>query len=529
MHLTISQIKRAIWFVLIPITIVGGIVILQYISNLYSYFQQARVIESALHVTESQRIDAGYLNWLPEDPGPRELELLTKETIAKHYLLAFEELTYSLLTNDSTGLKSYFHAGALDDVLLVTSTPIRSQFVDWDHKIKANFYAPDGASIAFTDTYQYAQGTLQENDLLDIRIAQRKIDTVMMLDDGNWRIHHWKVIEDQVINYPEINFVGLPEAFSTIRGINYIARSAPFNLLWSEFDPAEIDEDFETIFQLGFNTLRFFIAYPPPIEVKENLPILLDTAEKYQLKVIPTLLDTYTRYRLEDLPSVQNYLEDLSTQLTHPAVLAIDVKNEADSDFETAGHNKSRTFLSYVLAFTRHLTNKPVLVGLIKADEFIAQHADAISLHHYGPAEDLLARIQEAKLLKRPILLEEFGFHSWLFKYPDPHSEAEQAWYYQQVLTTTQNNGVGWMAWTLYDLPHGAMPGGREVERHLGILNSEGHPKPVVEVIKGTTVEKPSLLAKLSNYYLVIIAVGLILVAVVIFFLLRKHLKRKNL
>ena len=480
-------------------------------------------MDNALHLIEPRRAESGYLSWLPDNPGPRELELLTKENISKYYLLAFEELTYSLLTGDGTGLSSYFQEGALDDALLVASAPIRSQFVDWDHQIKLLFYSPDGATVSFTDTYKYAQGVLQENDLTDIRIAQRQVDTVMTLDDGNWRIHHWRVLDDTTISYPSIDFGNLYDTFSKIRGINYIARNAPFNLLWPNFDPIEVNEDFATIAQLDFNTLRFFIAYPLPAELEENLPILLDTAEKHQLKVIPTLLDTYTRYRLEDLPDVQNYLEGLSAWLVHPAVLAIDVKNEADSDFEAAGYNRSHEFLSHALALTRYLTRKPVLVGLINTDEFIAQQADAISLHHYGPAEDLSARIKEARVLNKPILLEEFGFHSWLFKYPDPHSEAEQAWYYQQILDTTKNNKVGWLAWTLYDLPYGKMPGGREVERHLGILNSNGHSKPVVKVIKGITPTRPSLFNRFSKYYLVYL---LLSVAILFFFLIKKFSKR---
>ena len=495
-----AQLKRLIWSVLVPAALLVTVVGLQSISSLYSYFQRARVVESALNLTQPRRAEAGVLLWRPDaTTSARRMEAFTREAITSDYLLGFEELTYSLFTGDAAGLRSYFQEGALTDAQLAASSPLRSKFVDWDHQLELHFYAPDGATVAFTDTYRYAQGALVGGDLGDVRIAQRRADVVMTLDDGTWRVHHWRVVRDEPASYTPPDFPGLEAQIAQIKGINYTPRSAPFDAFWPNFDAAEVEADFTKAASLGFDTVRFFIPYPTPEGVTPNLPSLLRAAERHDLKLIPTLLDGYTRYALEDLPDVHRYLETLALSLRHPAVLAVDVKNEADRDFEQAGLARTRTFLSHILNVTRQLSGKPVLVGLIEPDPVLARSADVISVHHYGPEEALPERLERARAFGKPVLLEEFGFHSWRLKLPDPHSEAEQAWYYQQVLDITETYDAGWLAWTLYDLPEGTMPGGRTVERHLGILHADGEKKPAADAVAGVRQSPPTLVERLNK------------------------------
>ena len=79
---------------------------LQSISSLYSYFQRARVVESALNLTQPRRAEAGVLSWQPDARrSPRPMEAFTREALTSDYLLGFEELTYSLFTGEAAGLR----------------------------------------------------------------------------------------------------------------------------------------------------------------------------------------------------------------------------------------------------------------------------------------------------------------------------------------------------------------------------------------------------------------------------------------
>lgn len=496
----VSRLKRLLWLAAFPIAATAAILGLQNLAAVYGYLERARAVYDALHLIEPRRAEPGRLRWLADDPGlPRRMESLTRESLTHDYLLGFEELAYSLLTGDASGLRSYFQQGALDDARLAAATPLRAEFVDWDHRLTLHFYAPDGAAVSFTDRYRYAQGVRLGGDLADVRIARRAVDVVMTLDDGTWRVHHWRVVEDTA-DSDRPAFTGLAAMAASVRGVNYTPRSAPFEAFWPAFDPAEVDADLATAAGLGLDTVRVFVPYPPPDGVERKLNALLELATRRGLRVIPTLLDGYTRYRLEDLPAVLRYLEKLAGTLRHPAVLFVDVKNEADRDFAASGPQRTRAFLSFLLGETRRLSGKPVLVGLIDPDAVLAEAADLVSLHHYGPVDGLPLRLERAARLGKPVLLEEFGFHSWPLKLPDPHSEAEQAWYLQQVLDVTREGGTGWLVWTLFDLPIGAMPSGRQVERHLGVVRADGRPKPAAGVLGGVRASPPNAAARLAKH-----------------------------
>lgn len=480
-----ADVKRLLWglaFVLGSLSVFGA---LKATSGLYAYLERTRVVETALELSRRRAADLR-LSWLPDGATPRPLEPQTRERVQTDYLRALDELSYSLYTGDGGGLVSYFQAGALHDAQLAAGSSLRGQFRSWDHRLRLNFYAPDGATVAFTDTYLYAQGSVLDADLTDLRVAERSLDVVMTLDDGAWRVRHWRVNGDTPLRFARPAFPKLAGAVRRMRGINYTPRSAPFDAFWPNFNPAEVDADLYRAAQLGFNTLRFFIPYPAPPGLAEHLPEFVRLAERHDLQLMPTLLDGYTRYRLEDMPEVLSYVDNLSELLANENVVLIDVKNEADRDFEASGQRRTATFLSVIADYTRQATGKPVTAGLISPEAELTGALDVVSLHHYGEAEALSLRLTAAERFGKPVLLQEFGFHTLALKLPDPHSELEQAHYYQDVLASATLAGSGWLAWTLYDLPTGLVPDGRRAERHLGVLRADGRPKPVTEVLLGS-------------------------------------------
>jgi hypothetical protein len=504
MKLSVKLLKRLIWLSALPVGLLLLFQGLQTLAALYGYFERAQVVDSALNLIEPRRAKANYLSWLSDPPNlPRPMESFTRDAITNDYLLAFEELSYGHFTGDNTGLKSYFQEGALDDALLVT-THTTSEWIDWAHKLQLTFYAPDGATIAFTDTFKYAQGLIAEGDLLDIRIAERTMDVILQLDDGNWRIHHWRVLKDRIMSYPDQEFPELAKQIADIRGVNYIARSAPLNTFWSSLSEAEIEGDFATIQSLGFNTLRFFIPYPAPEELNENLLTLLDIAERYQLQVIPTLLDGYSHFGLEDLPQVLAHITSIENALQHPSIILIDIKDLTSQDIPLTDSHRIRSFLSYLLNFTRSITGNPVTIGLADHDALLSKEVDVLTLHHYGSPDILTERLKAAK--NKPLLLEAFGFHTASRQLLNPQTEVEQAWYFQRILETTERLQSGWLAWTLYDLPKGALATRPNLERPFGLLKSDGRAKQVIKVLQGSSIATPTIVDTLLKYrYLLIV------------------------
>jgi hypothetical protein len=494
--ISVNLLKRFTWLIAVTIGLIVLFEGLQKVAALYGYFEGAQVVDSALHLIP-RRAKANYLSWLADRPNlPRTMEPFTRDAIANDYLLAFEELAYSHFTGDNKGLRSYFQEGALDDALLVT-TNAKSEWIDWGHQLRLSFYAPDGATIALRDTFEYAQGLMAEGDLLDIRMAKRTMEVILQLDDGNWRIHHWRVLKDDPMVYPKQVFPDLAEGMARIRGVNYIARSVPLSTFWSSFSAAEIEADFATIESLGFNTVRFFIPYPAPPELSENLSTLLEIAERYQLQVIPTLLDGYSHFGLEDLPQILTHLTSIEDVLQHPRVVLIDIKDRSGQDPDLTASHRIGSFLSYLLQLTRAMTGKPVTIGLDDPDAVLSKEVDVVTLHHFDSPQMLTARLEAARSHNKPILLEAFGFHTASRQLLSPQTEQEQAWYFQKVLETTEDLQSGWLAWTLYDLPKGT---DKPNLGHFGLLESDGGRKQVIEVLQGSSITAPTVVDRLLKY-----------------------------
>lgn len=499
--MTLTRIKQLCWLLIVLGFIAAVLMGLPLLGNAFSRAESTQIQNSALNLLTERHAEKGSLMWLPDDPGqPRVLEDFARDAVTSGYRRGYEELAYALYSGDHSGLPSYYQEGALSDAQLVTAQTRLAEFADWDHRLTLHFYAPDGATVSFTDQYWYAQGEDEGKRLTIPRLARRTVDVVMAFDDGNWRVHHWRVLADAPVAPVRLRFPALAGQLARIRGVNYEARSAPFAALWTKFDADEVDRDFAQIRRLSLNTVRVFVPYPLPKDAPDTLNALLDAAARHELKIIPTLLDGYTAYRLADLPRILTMLDTLQPQLSRPEVLAVDLKNEADLDAPKADWTRLRFVLGLLADHTRTVSGKAVTVGLIAPDPALSQHLDFVTVHSYAAPGQTAAMLQSARTLRLPVLLEEFGYHTQTNKLPDPHTEADQAWHYQQTIDLSARERVGWLAWTLFDLPNGAVPGNRSVERHLGLLRADGTAKPAAVVITGGHASAPSGSERLSRW-----------------------------
>ncbi len=523
------SLKSLVWFWLVILGALGFYVGLPIIGDGFARVQRATRIDSALNLIQARQAEPGVLSWLPDDPSPRALEPFRRDQISSEYLLAFDELTYAHASGDTTGLRSYFQGPALEDAKL-SMNPQKTSLAGWDHHLRLRFYAPDGATVAFTDTYWSAQAIDLGLKLLDPRIERRTMDVVFKLDDGNWRVHHWRVLQSETLPETHKPIAGLAFLLSQVRGVNYVGRSHPFGQFWLNFDASEMRSSLRLARELKLNTIRIFIPFPTPDAVYTHLPEVLKAAAKNNLQVIVTLLDTYTQYRLEDLPRAFAAISRLVPILRQPAVLALDLKNEAERDAKSAGWDHIRLFLGFFAQWLRMQTGLPITAGLSDPDPDLSRSLDFTTVHHYGASTALTARLEKALKLGKPVLLEEFGFHSQLDKLPDPHSENDQARYYAAVLEVMSTKKSGFMVWNLHDFPKGAMPANREVERFLGVLRDDGTLKPAARVLQGAAAPAPSIqdiiakIVSLSLRYILWLGFG----ALVVWLVWRRLGRKKN-
>lgn len=517
-----DRLKVVLRVAVVPIALALAIGAVRVASGLYEVVRRAGDVDAGLTLLDRRIDDTARLAWTEADPGPRSLERTTREWVAGDYLRALDEVTYALASGDGSGLRSYYQEASLDDARASVAARVASaaavHTADWGHQLEATFYAPDGATVGFTDRYQYAWGRLGSTDLTAAQVGERVMQVVMTLDDGNWRIRHWRVLEDAPILVDRVLDPVAPVGFHDLRGVNYVGRSHPFGTFWDAFDAGEVAEDFERAAALGFDTVRVFVPFPAPTNIERTLPELLAAARRSGLAVVPTLFDGYTAYAIADLGAAARYLALLAPWLADASVRFVDVKNEADRDLASAGALRLRTFLGFVLAEVRRATGRPVLVGTSDPDPVLAAASDLVSLHHYGPVDALGPRIAAARRFGKPVVVEELGFHTLPTAIPDPHTEAEQSRYFATALAILREADVGWMAWTLGDLPAGAVPGGRRVERHLGLLRADGSMKPAARVLLGsepvpaTAWERPR---KLAPFALVLVTTTLVAIGAI--------------
>jgi len=210
------------------------------------------------------------------------------------------------------------------------------------------------------------------------------------------------------------------------------------------------------------------------------------------MQVIITLFDHRTDHHPANWPADNRYLAALIPPFAdHPALLAWDLKNEADTD---AGFNTAQRVDAWLLHVGREVRrydpNHLLTVGWFSADyaarSLVSLQLDFVSFHYFGTAPDLPATWQALAetLPGKPILLGEFGMSTWNSLWPDGHTEAEQAAYYAGILAAERRfRSAGYLAWTLHEytnvtLPQYRLPWTSAKQARLGVVRLDGALKP---------------------------------------------------
>ncbi|PIQ26563.1 hypothetical protein COW36_01645 [bacterium (Candidatus Blackallbacteria) CG17_big_fil_post_rev_8_21_14_2_50_48_46] len=282
-----------------------------------------------------------------------------------------------------------------------------------------------------------------------------------------------------------------------LHGVNYYPQEIPWSLFWNCYSTVLVREDFRNLKRLGFNTVRIFVPYQvfggrkPEAVMMAHLKDLLNQAQAQGLVCIVTLFDMFSEYA--DLESSQAHLSRLLSDFAgHPAILAWDLKNEVDLDYPHYSRPVVQAWLKHLSqAFHRLAPRSLLTVGWSNPERALdLQAQDLVSFHYFDYEQRFAQRVSALrKKTQKPLLLQEFGFHTWQKAAQDPHPLAHQFNYFNSLQAgALKLDLMGSMVWCLYDYP----PALREAwvldsesfQHHMGILDLAKQAKPGLKALQ---------------------------------------------
>ena len=284
-------------------------------------------------------------------------------------------------------------------------------------------------------------------------------------------------------------------------GLNYYPASAPWADFWAKFPLEDIKVDLETAKALNVNALRIFLNhdYFDMAETREDalskLNMFLDLCAARDIQVLVTLFDLRPDYTLANWNADIKHIDAILTATAdHKAILGIDIKNQADLDFNRWGQGRVEVWLTVM---ARHIqTQYPQLA--VTAGWSNAQHAvrlkdvfDIITYHEYENPKGFEVRL--GKIIQavagKPVMITELGTTIWKPPFITQFGESAQASRLNTQLTQAgQANGV--FVWTLHDFDHvgkeivGPLPWRRAQQKYFGLVRSDGTDRPAAKILK---------------------------------------------
>jgi endo-1,4-beta-mannosidase len=253
-----------------------------------------------------------------------------------------------------------------------------------------------------------------------------------------------------------------------------------------------ISKDFKIIKDAGLNTVRVFVQYDDfgkaDVDNKKlkKLKQTLDSAQENNLKVVLTLFDFYGDYSVVNWTLNQRHAEKIvSAVKDHNALLAWDIKNEPNLDFESRGKKNVIAWLDVMIDLVKSVDDKhPITIGWsnTQSASILKDKVDFISFHYYDGLNDLNTSIKNLKteIPKKPLVMGEFGMSSYNFWNPFGDSNKDQANYHKKAQTIIAENNLHYISWTLYDFVNvpknvvGNRPWRKNAQKHFGFINEKG-------------------------------------------------------
>lgn len=473
------------------------------ISAAFSYLNTGADRSKMLHIDvrkANQYTPKGL--WSPLDNEGLEKEEIGKPLLDQlriDYLDAWYVKHIAYKTNTTAGLKDYYTKSARKNILeTIKYNKLHNITIDAttiEHDLNLDFFSTDRKFAVVTDknVVEYKRVYKDEKLITETtEIATYKL--IFLLEDGFWRVRH--SVREKVAVYNR-DLISIPGKNLNMKGMNYYPQATPWDMFGDNFDLDIIEKDFKIMTDAGLNTIRIFVQYNDfgkelvKAEKVAKLKQVLDAAEKHGLKVVLTLFDFYGDYSVLSYTLNQRHAEIIvSAFKDHNAIIAWDIKNEPNLDFEARGRINVIAWLKSMIRFIKAIDTKhAVTIGWsnIESATILKDEVDYISFHYYEDLADfetvykkLRAEISEEK----PIILGEFGLSSYsgvwnIFG----SSQKKQANYYKTIKPVIKKYNIPFLAWTLYDFDKipkdviGLRPWRVNPQRKYGFLTEKGKRK----------------------------------------------------
>ncbi|MFD2542770.1 cellulase family glycosylhydrolase [Lacinutrix gracilariae] len=469
------------------------------VSALFSYLNTGADRSTMLH-TEIQKVEQYLpkLEWEPLQNEGRPMDKQTLNALQNNYLDAWYVKQIAYKTNKTAGIKDYYTDSARENLYafieLNKAEDITIEATTLNHKPTLEFFSEDGQLAVLTDRHvvEYKRVFKAEKQILETtETSTYKI--VFLLEDGFWRIRH--LVKESSTPF-EAQTTKIKTDSLTIKGINYYPKATPWNMFGDAFSKDTIANDFKIIKDAGLNSVRIFVQYDDfgkaDVDSKklEKLKQTLDAAEENKLKVVVTLFDFYGDYSVMNWTLNQRHAETIIKAVKdHNALLAWDIKNEPNLDFESRGKDRVIAWLDKMIDLVKSIdTEHPVTIGWSNTQSapILKDKVDMVSFHYYEGLENLELAINtlKTKIPNKPIVLQEFGISSYSgFWKPFGSSVEDQANYHKKIQEIIAANKLQFMSWTLYDFVDvpkavvGSRPWRRNTQKHFGFIDKNGTKK----------------------------------------------------
>ena len=417
----------------------------------------------------------------------RQLEPATRVALEAAYVRAWAAIGVYQSSGATTALTALFTGAAKDAALAVPrDTPVATWSVG--HRLRLEFYALDGATVALTDTAARLVRTVGVGESEAVLDATESYSVVMVLQDGYWRI-------SQLRRAPQASLAvvtGTGSTGTTVTGVP-IAAPRPVPAFtgsdytpagWPDTPAATITADLDRARNLGLNAVRVRIPFAtltadPSLA---RLPELLSSAQAAGLKVVLVLFDGLVDLSPASWGAADHNLAAVVTATgDHPAMALWDLADGPDRRTTAATPTEISAFVVHQSRLLRTLSpavpltvswsqpdaaTDPALVGLV----------DAVSLSWTGSAGDLTDAIDRVQAAAggRPLMLAAQTTPTNGGWSPLPHSERRQAVEVAAVLTAAEQSGVS--STVVNQLQDSATD-------QTGLLRTDGSSKPAAALV----------------------------------------------
>lgn len=284
-------------------------------------------------------------------------------------------------------------------------------------------------------------------------------------------------------------------------GLNYYPTSASWGDFWKNFPVEEIRSDLAVARGLNVNALRIFLthAYFDAADTRDDalskLNIFLDLCAEENIKVLVTLFDLRPNYALLNWDADIEHIDFIFSDIAdHPAILAVDLKNQPDLDFQSWGTGQVEAWLTVMARYIQiQFPDIPVTTGWSQADHAtrLKDVFDLVTYHEYQNSEGFSTRLESVKSAvgRKSVMITELGSTIWQPPFIETMGETDQAKRLRKQLDQAgEANGV--FVWTLNDFDHvdtdvvGPLPWRKAQQKHYGLIRADGSARPAASVLK---------------------------------------------